>query len=34
MGQREALALLRERPELLAQFVGDRDSWVHHWLPT
>jgi tryptophan 7-halogenase len=34
MGQREALALLRERPEMLAQFVGDRESWVHHWLPT
>ncbi len=34
MGQAEALALLRERPEMLADFVSDRDSWVHHWLPT
>jgi tryptophan halogenase len=34
MGQAEALALLRQRPEMLAEFVTDRQSWVHHWLPT
>lgn len=32
LGQRQALALLRERPEMLAAFVTDRDSWVHPWL--
>jgi tryptophan 7-halogenase len=32
LGQREALALLRDRPDMLAAFVADSESWVHPWL--
>ena len=32
LGQREALALLRQRPEILMDLSSNRESWVHYWL--
>jgi tryptophan halogenase len=32
LGQREALKLMRARPEMLAKFVENDESWVHPWL--
>ncbi len=32
LGQREALELLRQRPEMLSEFINDPKSWIHHWL--
>jgi tryptophan halogenase len=32
LGQREALALLRQRPEILMDLISNRESWVHYWL--